>query len=75
MPEEISFTKSLKRLREITQKLDGGDVELDDALKLYQEGLTLHKKCAEKLDKAKLKFEELKKTRSKSPVNDGDELE
>jgi exodeoxyribonuclease VII small subunit len=76
MSEDISFTKSLKKLREITQKLEKGDLELDEALKLYEEGIDLHKKCTEKLDNAKLKFEEIKKTKGIAVTRDaGDELE
>ncbi len=77
MSEEVSFTKSLKKLREITQKLEKGDLELDDALKLYEEGIDLHKKCADKLDNAKLKFEEIKKSKGlvDDTRQDGDELE
>jgi len=61
MKEELSFTQSLKKLKEITEKLDKGDLELETALKLYEEGIALHKKCITKLSSAKLKFEELNK--------------
>ncbi|MBI4091122.1 exodeoxyribonuclease VII small subunit [candidate division WWE3 bacterium] len=59
--QELTFTQSLKKLKEITEKLEKGDLELEDALKLYEEGISLHKKCIDKLNFAKLKFEELKK--------------
>ncbi|OGC50491.1 exodeoxyribonuclease VII small subunit [candidate division WWE3 bacterium RIFCSPHIGHO2_01_FULL_40_23] len=61
MKEDISFTKALNRLKEITEELDKGDLELEEALKLYEEGVKLHKKCLSKLESAKLKFEELNK--------------
>ena len=59
--QELSFTKSLKKLKEIVEKLDKGDLELEEAVKLYEEGIKLHKKCIEELNNAKLKFEELGK--------------
>lgn len=60
--KEFGFAQSLKKLKEITEKLDKGDLELDEALKLYEEGVKLHKVCLAKLTDAKLKFEELKKS-------------
>ncbi len=68
--KEITFTEALKRLKEIAEKLDKGDLELEEALKLYEEGISLHKLCSKKLKEAKLKFEELKKDGSTgSPSN------
>lgn len=61
MAEGLNFSNSLKRLKEITEKLDKGDLELEEALKLYEEGTKIHKNCSKKLTEAKLKFEELKK--------------
>ena len=61
MTKEVSFTQSLKKLKDISEKLDKGDLELEEALKLYEEGMVLHKACLKKLKDAKLKFEELNK--------------
>lgn len=57
----LSFTQALIKLKVIAEKLDKGDLELEEAIKLYEEGIALHKKCLEKLKLAKMKFEELKK--------------
>lgn len=59
--KEITFSEALKKLKQITESLDKGDLELEDAIKLYEEGIKLHKKCVEKLNSAKTKIEELKK--------------
>ena len=59
--KELTFTECLKKLKLITEKLDKGDLELEEAMKLYEDGVALHKDCLEKLNKAKLKIEELKK--------------
>ncbi len=62
MSKELSFTQNLKKLKEITEKLEKGDLQLEEAVKLYEQGLELYKECQKKLKNAKLKFEELKKS-------------
>lgn len=58
---DISFERSLQRLEEIVEKLEEESVPLDDALKLYEEGVALSKTCIEKLAKAELKLKQLSK--------------
>ena len=55
------FEQSLKRLEEIVEMLEGGNVSLDDAMKMYEEGVQLSKKCLEKLSQAELKLKRLSK--------------
>ena len=52
---------SLKRLEEIVNSLESGDVPLDDAVELYEEGIRISKECAEKLKSAELKIKKLSK--------------
>ncbi len=47
--KEASFETNLAKLEEIVSKLENQDVPLDEALKLFQEGVALNKSCAEKL--------------------------
>lgn len=47
--KEASFETNLAKLEEIVNKLENQDVPLDEALKLFQEGVALNKSCAEKL--------------------------
>ncbi|HID93655.1 MAG TPA: exodeoxyribonuclease VII small subunit [bacterium (Candidatus Stahlbacteria)] len=56
---EIKFEVALKRLEEIADKLERGDIPLEDSLKLYEEGQKLIKLCREKLSKAEAKVKEL----------------
>lgn len=60
-PEAPSFEESLKRLEAIVDALERGDVPLDDALRLYEEGIALSKACAERLSKAELTLKRLQK--------------
>lgn len=56
-----SFEQSLKRLEQIVEELEQGDVPLDDALKMYEEGIELSKACVEKLSQAELRLKKLSK--------------
>ncbi len=47
-----TFEASVARLEEIVALLERGDVPLEDALKLFQEGTALCKECTGLLDKA-----------------------
>ncbi|MEA1870768.1 MAG: exodeoxyribonuclease VII small subunit [Candidatus Bipolaricaulota bacterium] len=45
----------LKRLEEMTKRLEANDLPLEDALLLFEEALSLAKKIKGELDRAKLK--------------------
>ena len=55
------FEYSLKRLEEIVESLERGDVSLEDSLKMYEEGVQLSKVCLERLTQAELKLKKLTK--------------
>jgi len=55
----ISFEDSLKKLEEIVEELEKGKLSLDEALKLYEEGMVFSDKCMEKLNESKQKVEKL----------------
>ncbi|MGC9256923.1 exodeoxyribonuclease VII small subunit [Desulfurella sp.] len=52
---EISFEQALKRLEEIAKKLEEENLNLDDALKYFEEGMRLSKFCNEQLSQAENK--------------------
>jgi exodeoxyribonuclease VII small subunit len=60
--KEISFEDALARLEQIVKALEGGNVPLEDLIKLFDEGASLVKLCTERLDKAeeKVKLLQLK---------------
>lgn len=49
------FENKLKRLEEIVGKMEKGDLELDDSLKLFEEGVKLTKECQTHLSQAEQK--------------------
>ena len=50
--ENLSFEESLKRLEEIVNKLESGDVPLDDAIDEFNNAMQLVKICENKLSAA-----------------------
>ncbi|PIP12042.1 MAG: exodeoxyribonuclease VII small subunit [bacterium (Candidatus Stahlbacteria) CG08_land_8_20_14_0_20_40_26] len=60
--KEIKFEDALHRLEEIVKELEEGDVSLDDALKLFEEGQGLLLFLRQKLNRAEVKIKELTKT-------------
>jgi len=59
MAKEMSLEAALKRLDEINALLENGELNLDDSLKLYEEGTKLAAFCYQRLDKAELKIKEI----------------
>ena len=49
MEKELTFEKAMKRLEEIVNALESGQVSLDDSLKLFEEGIKLTKYCENEL--------------------------
>ncbi|MBR4470304.1 MAG: exodeoxyribonuclease VII small subunit [Erysipelotrichaceae bacterium] len=54
MAQEIKFEEQMKKLQEIVEKLERNDIELDESISLYEEGLKLSKTLKDQL----LQFEE-----------------
>lgn len=52
MKENFSFEQALKRLEEIVETLEAGNITLEDSIKIYQEGIALSKLCSGMLEEA-----------------------
>ncbi|HEY8528287.1 MAG TPA: exodeoxyribonuclease VII small subunit [Paenibacillaceae bacterium] len=57
--EELSFEKAMERLETIVSRLESGDVPLETAIELYQEGMALSRLCGRKLEEAERRIEML----------------
>ena len=57
----MRYEEAEKELLKIVEKLERGDAGLDDALRLWQRGEELYRFCAERLEAAEGKIEELAK--------------
>jgi exodeoxyribonuclease VII small subunit len=54
---QLSFEDALKQLEQIVTQLESGDVPLDRAIDLYQQGDALRRQCAERLERAQMRIE------------------
>ncbi len=52
MKKTQNFEQAMKRLEEISQILERGEISLEESIKLYQEGTKLIEFCQNKLDEA-----------------------
>ncbi|RLB10758.1 MAG: exodeoxyribonuclease VII small subunit [Deltaproteobacteria bacterium] len=55
MSEERDFESAMKRLEEIVQMLENGNLSLEESLKIFEEGMKLVKYCSSKLEEAERK--------------------
>jgi exodeoxyribonuclease VII small subunit len=55
------FEHSLARLEEIVRRLENANLSLDDAMRLFEEGVVLSRECQKQLEQAEGKVEILLK--------------
>jgi exodeoxyribonuclease VII small subunit len=60
-PQGETFEAALKQLEEIVQRLERGELPLEESLKLYEDGIRLSRLCHAKLEEAEGKIELLMK--------------
>ena len=61
MTAEKSFEESLRELEEIVERLEAGDLPLEQSLELFEQGVKLSRSCQKRLDEAERKVEILLK--------------
>lgn len=57
LKEKMNFEVALKRLEEIAEKLEVGNVPLEESMTLFEEGMKLSKFCEKKLVDTEQKLE------------------
>jgi exodeoxyribonuclease VII small subunit len=58
-PEDLPFERALERLEAIVARLEQGDLALEEALAVFEEGVALSRRCAAQLDAAERRVEVL----------------
>jgi len=61
---DIKFEDALQRLERIVDQLEGGNLGLEDSLKVFEEGVSLARHCARYLDAAEKRIEILTRDES-----------
>ena len=59
--DEPTFEQALAQLEQIVQKLERGELPLEESLKLYEDGIRLSRLCHGKLEEAEGRIEMLLK--------------
>lgn len=62
--KENTFEELITKLEELTNKLEGEKLSLDESVKLFEEGIKISKECNEKLENAEKRISIL--------INDGE---
>lgn len=60
--DELTFEQAMDRLESIVARLENGDVPLETAIELFQEGMRLSQLCGGKLEQVEQKIELLLET-------------
>lgn len=68
MSDKIKFEDLLSKLESIVEKLEKGDLSLEESLSAYEEGIKLSRLCLKQLDEAERKIEMLTKGENGSIV-------
>ncbi len=55
MAQKKTFEKAMQQLEQIVADLEAGEIPLDKALKKFEEGMSLSKYCADRLDETEKK--------------------
>ena len=56
-PKKPDFERSLARLEEVVRRLESPQLSLDDAMKLFEEGVELSRECQKQLEEAEGRVE------------------
>ena len=68
MKKQMKFEDALTRIEEIVKILEQGDIPLEQALTLFEEGTGLMKICGKQLDEAEQQVVRLQKGADGEPV-------
>ncbi|MEC7735110.1 MAG: exodeoxyribonuclease VII small subunit [Pseudomonadota bacterium] len=57
--KDLSFEQALSELEDIVEKLEQGDIDLEDSIDIYERGNLLKAHCEKKLESAKMKIDKI----------------
>lgn len=68
--EKIKFEKALENLEGIVANLEGGELELEKSLKMFEDGIKMAKICQSHLSTAEKKIEKLVTDKKGEPATE-----
>ncbi len=60
---EIKFETAMRRLENIVNELEKGELDIDKSLQIFEEGIKMSRVCSKKLNEAEKKIEILTKNK------------
>src|SRR5439155_13718106 len=61
-PEVLNFEAALARLEAVVSRLESGELTLAESLRTFEEGISLSRQCAERLNQVEARIEYLIRT-------------
>ena len=65
--EKLSFEEAFRDLEATVQRLEDGELTLEEALTLYERGMSLAQRCGDALDAAELQVQQLAAANEQQP--------
>ena len=56
MSEDVNFEENMKALEQIAEELEQGNLNLDESVKKFEEGMKISKECSDILEEAEKKI-------------------
>jgi len=69
---ELNFEKSLQELESLVEKMESGELSLEDSLKCFERGVVLTRNCQKALQEAEQKVQILLEQDGKEELQDPD---
>lgn len=58
-PEEMTYEEAFQELKDLVEKLESNELQLEEGLELFERGQSLAKRCGELLEDAELKIKQV----------------
>ncbi len=66
-PHSLTFEKAFTRLSAMVETLETGNLPLDEAARMFEQGMALVRRCGQLLDETELRIAEIRENASASP--------
>lgn len=73
-PKGMAFEEAMESLEGMIQKMESGNLPLEESLHMFEEGMKLARFCEQKLTEAESRVETLMKNQADLPPSDTDAL-
>jgi len=68
--EGVSFESMMQRLQDLVDRLEAGNLTLEDSIRAYEEGMSLVRKCTAVLSQAEQRIQKLTRDAAGKPVTE-----